>query len=227
MLAKAVEADDTTKIVAQFVKGNVPIDFREPKFGNTLLSLAVANDKQLAVTKLLELGANPNTRSFSNSSPFLIACQSGLTLKNPSDIIRTLLRYGADVNGKLVDTTADQFGKKKTFKATPLELACIYGNISMVKVLAESGANLEGYDDNENAILSTAVLSDKLDIVIYLMIEMHAPIPGYVVVRQKGTAHEVKMTITDLLNESDYKDDVAKQAQKEQIIRYLKSKGTN
>jgi ankyrin repeat protein len=224
-LAKAVEADDTTGIVYQLVNHKASVDAREPKFGHTTLLLAVANDKERSVYKLLELGADPNAKSLSNSSPFLTACKFGFNSKNPTDLLKALIRYGADVNGKQVDTTNDQFGKRSNFSATPLQLVCIYGTLPMVKILVENGAKLDTYGENSHAIVSTAVLRGQLDIIRYLLIDQQAPIPDYVLIRQAGTAHEKKMTITDVLNEADYKDDFSRRQQREEILRYLKSKG--
>ena len=46
-LAKAVEIQDTTRIIKFVVKDSIPIDFKEPKFGQTLLTLAILNEKNL------------------------------------------------------------------------------------------------------------------------------------------------------------------------------------
>lgn len=224
-LAKAVEQEDTVTIKNQIVNGRVPIDLKDAKFGNTLLWLAVADEKYLSTAMLLKLGANPNARSIDDSSPFLTVCLFGLDLVHPDSMLRMLIRYGADVNGWRIDTTNDQFGRKKNFKATPLRLACAYGNLSMVMILVENGAKLDMYGANEHSILSTAVLSGNIDVVKYLMIDKHAPIPDFVVVRQPGNAHEKKMTITDLFMEDSRNDNMEVKRQKREVLDYLKSKG--
>lgn len=136
-----------------------------------------------------------------------------------------LIENGADVNSVQVDTTNDQFGKKQHFRTTPLGLLCSYGSLNSIKVLMEHGADLKTYGKNSEAILSSAVLSGKLDIVKYLMIDKDAPIPDYVFKRAPGTRYERKMTISDLLNEHDYSGDSQKQALKEEILSYLKKQG--
>ncbi len=225
LLAKAVEAEDTSAIRRYTTKDSIPIDYQEPRFGNTLLQLAIINNKELSSTELLKLGANPNARSFDDSSPFLGACLYELQLKHPLQTLLMLLDYGADVNSVQLDTTNDQFGKKKHFRTTPLGLLCIYGTLNSVKVLVEHGANLNGYGNNSEAILSSAVLSGNLDIIKYLMIDKKAPIPDYVVIRQPGTGHERQMTISDILNEHDYSGEPQKQALREEILLYLKMQG--
>jgi len=94
-----------------------------------------------------------------------------------------------------------------------------------VEVLGENGADLNGYGANEHALLSTAILTTKLEIVKYLMIEKKAPIPDYVVVRQLGTKYEKKMTITDILEENDYKDSPDNQRLKQEILTYMRDQG--
>ena len=59
-LAQAVQEEDTTKIQKIIVDEHIPVDFREPKYSQTLLMLAVRTNKELSVKKLLELGADPN-----------------------------------------------------------------------------------------------------------------------------------------------------------------------
>ena len=222
LLAKAVETEDTAAIRRYVTEDSIPIDCKEPKFGNTLLLLAIVNNKELSSKKLLELGANPNASSFEDSSPFLAACHYEFQLKYPQQVLVMLIDYGADVNSVQLDTTNDQFGKKQHFRTTPLGLLCSYGSLNSVKVLVEHGINLDAYGKNSESILSSAVLSEKLDILKYLMIEKKAPIPDYVVKREPGTRYEREMTISDLLNEHDYSGDSQKQALKEEILSYLK-----
>ena len=59
-LAQAVQEEDTAKIQRIIVDEHIPVDFREPKYSQTLLMLAVRTNKELSVKKLLELGADPN-----------------------------------------------------------------------------------------------------------------------------------------------------------------------
>ena len=221
-LATAIENEDTAAITKFMAESTISVDYKEPRFGHTLLLLAVVNNKELSAVKLLDLGADPNARAFDDSSPFISACAHAAGLKNSRKMLLWLIEYGADVNSIQMDTTNDQFGKRKNSKMTPLRSLCVAGSLESVKVLVEHGANLQACGKNENAILSTAVLSGKLDIVKYLLIEKKAPIPDYVIIRQPGTSHERKMTIPEMLNENEYKDNPSKQASKFEILKYLK-----
>ena len=217
-LAKAVVEEDTFKIKKFVVNDSMPINYQEPKFRTTVLTLAILNEKSLSIQKLLEFGANPNSRSIDDSSPFL----QELYLNN-SNVLKSLINYGADVNSVQIDTTNDQIGKRKNFKTTALGIVCSYGNLKTVKILIENGAKVDAYGKNADAILSTAVLSNKLDIVKYLLIDVKAPIPEYVAIRQPGSQYERKMTITDILNESGNNESSQNQKLKQEILQYLKS----
>jgi Ankyrin repeats (3 copies) len=225
LLAKAVEAEDTPAIRSYVTRDSVPIDYKDTTFGHTLLVLAIMNNKELSTKELLDLGSDPNTRSFDDGSPFLKACRFELQLKHPLKILSMLIEHGADVNSVQLDTTYDQFGKRKNFRTTPLRSVCVYGNLNAVKLLVEHGASLDQYGKNSEAILSTAVLSGKLDIIQYLMIDKKAPIPDYVTIRQPGNKNEKKITISDILNEHDYVTEHNKQELKEEILSYLKEHG--
>src|SRR5215471_19460713 len=68
-LAKAVEREDTHKIKEILDKKYTDVNLQEPKFGNTLLMLAVGNDKLKSATVLLEGGANVNLRDYEDNAP--------------------------------------------------------------------------------------------------------------------------------------------------------------
>ena len=48
-LAKAVERESSDEIVRLLKQGNTDINLQEPKFGTTLLHLAIGNDKLISV----------------------------------------------------------------------------------------------------------------------------------------------------------------------------------
>jgi len=224
-LAKAVAAEDTAEIGRLARVEKLPVDYKDGKFGQTLLVLAVATNRDVAAGKLLELGADPNARTYSGSSPFLDACLNDGVLKDAPKVLGMLIRYGADLNAPTLDTTPDQFGQKKNFQATPLELLCVYGKLSSVKLLVSRGASLDSYGPNEQSILSTAVTSRNWAIARYLLIDAKAPIPDYAVVRLPGTAQERKMTITDLLTEKGFAETAEGERLKGEMLAYLRSVG--
>ena len=81
------------------------------------------------------------------------------------------------------------------------------------------------YGKNEHAILSTAALTGKLDILKYLLIDKKAPIPDFVAIRQPGNKSKKKITISDLLNENDYTNEPGREKLKNEILKYLQALG--
>ena len=67
-LAKAVKREDEKEIIKILREKDVDINFQEPIFGNTVLQLAIANDKLLSTKILLENNANYNIRTNDSSA---------------------------------------------------------------------------------------------------------------------------------------------------------------
>src|SRR5271170_521478 len=59
-LAQAAQHEDTSRIYQIIKQGVININSKEPKFGQTVLMLAIANDKLNAVGALLRSGADVN-----------------------------------------------------------------------------------------------------------------------------------------------------------------------
>jgi hypothetical protein len=178
-LADAVNADDTASIRNLIATGKPDVNYQEPKFGNSLLTLAVVDYKPLATKMLLEFGANPNLRSpHSNLTPFIAACRYGGSNRfNDAmikwrDLLALLIDRGAEVN----DTTA--FG-----------YVLGNGTLDIVKLFPARGARLDIYPkDGYKSILVRALYN--LNVLRYLLIDKGVPIPAYAVVREEGTVNE-------------------------------------
>jgi hypothetical protein len=224
-LARAVESEDTALIRKYVVTDAIPIDIREPTFGNTLLFLSVVDNKERSTKQLLDLGANPNETGFDGTSPFLAACHYQWRITHPQQVLQLLIDKGADVNSVQIDTTNNQFGKKQHYHVTALQLVCVNGGLPGVKLVVEQRASLSAYGENSKALLTTATLTGNLDILKYLMIDKKAPIPDHIFIRQPDTKHEKILRISDVLNEHDYSKKPHDQSLKEEILAYLKSQG--
>jgi hypothetical protein len=163
-LAKAVEDGDTDKIKTEISKNKSLLKFREPRFGQPLLTLAVMNENYESVEKLLELGADPNMQDFYNGdSPLMRAADIGISLKGPDPrFLKLLLKYGGDAN-------AEENGQKQTRRFTPLMIACSGRYFDYVKILVKAGAKVNTIDEYGDSPLEEALASESPDIVIYLI----------------------------------------------------------
>ena len=189
-LAKAVESDDTVEISKILQDNKENIDFTDPTFGLSLLTLAATNNKNKSIRCLLIFGADPNLRSpIDNSTPFLNACKYYSVLDSGVTILSLLIQYGADVNAvhsQMFDNPGDA-GGTYTIQRTALEYLCSFGTLDAVKILVNNGADLNAYPKNGfESLITRASFNGQLDILKYFLLEKKVPIPDYCVLRQKG-----------------------------------------
>lgn len=222
-LAKAVEDDDTSEIVSIITKNKDLLEAREPKFGQTLLQVAVKTLKFNSVKTLVNLGADPNNQDkYDGSSPFMEAANillldNGEYGSNPKYLV-LLLKHGGDPN-------AEQKGVRRadnSTRYTPLLLAWGTGYLAYVKLLVDAGANVNYINEYGMNPLGQAVISSQNpDIVLYL-IEKGADYKRPVI----GVSNGHKPTyITDWLRYWRYDLGSDKYKKKMQIVDFLKKNG--
>ncbi|MES2766985.1 MAG: ankyrin repeat domain-containing protein [Bacteroidota bacterium] len=230
-LAEAVEDEDLEEIEEILKENKSIVDYQEPKFGNTVLMLAVANNKNKSARKLLQLGANPNTNSKKDDkTPLIIASNNFHNNTCNTEIVKDLIHFGADVNFVQHDFESNPtVGVNST---ALLEAASSGKCFEIVKLLVENGANINysTQQNNGSGAVMLAIVSENLEIARYLLVEKHAMIPRYIYVVKENTPEERLITITDVLNDDDravlrlkkgpYRDKL-----KQEILDYLQSKG--
>lgn len=221
-LADAVEADDTEKIQEILKQNKSVVDYQEPKFGHSLLFLAVVNNKYNAARALLDNGARTDLKSFTDSSDVLMTICEGYN-DNLCDtaMLNLLLRYKPNVNSHCYSS-----GRSKItilFKASERTFMCL----SFIKTLVDNGADVNYWPENNPALspIASAMLMSRLDIVHFYLIDCKANIPQYVTLRPGKDDIKTPITITQMLNEHDYSNDPKRQKLKLDILNYLKSIG--
>ena len=97
-LAQAVREDNATEVKELIKNKGVIIDFKDPKYNQTLLALAIQNKKRNAFMALLDAGANSNelVGNLKNATPFIYGIQSSRNC----DLfyVKRMLRHGANPN---------------------------------------------------------------------------------------------------------------------------------
>lgn len=216
-LANAVEDENTAEIKQIISKNKNLIDYPDPKYGNTLLSLAVSNNQLVSVKKLLELGADPNKHDkYEGSTPVIDAC-----LSSDPEILKLLLYFGGDPNSTQNAPLEEDslLHQERTFA---LRKAAAY-DIRYVKLLVEAGADVNKTDSlyNEGA-LETAIIQDNFEIALYLL-KNGADYKK----KMSGTNEIPKVDILYLLRLSIVPLDSKTHSQKIQVIDFLRNKGLN
>ena len=188
-LAKAVEDEDTTEISKQVLQMHIPVDYRDPKYKQTLLMLATSTNKIESVEKLLELGANPNAHNDSTKyfgqSAVLLACRF---TRPSSKILALLLKYGGDPNSTACGVKEDGLGDIVPMRDFALS-AAVFSSFEKVKLLVDAGANINYATSTENCAIENCMIHGRMDIMLYLL--------------QKGADYRRKFTEIDI-DKPDY-----------------------
>ncbi|PZU82739.1 MAG: hypothetical protein DI529_13745 [Chryseobacterium sp.] len=218
-LAKAVENEKIEDISEILKKKIVDPNFQEPKFGSTLLSLAIVNDKYKSVQTLLKYGANPNEHdNYRGTTPMIVAARND----NPEYLV-LLLKYNGDPNSRengKVSKTSDN--SRTTALNSAISLSRIK-TLEKVEILVNAGAQLNFSETDEfetPSPLSDAFVHKKLDVAFFLLNKgadfkkpLYSMIDGHKVYILEGLRKMILDTKTD-----DFKI-------KKKIINFLKQKG--
>jgi ankyrin repeat protein len=221
-LAESVEDEDTIKIRGIISNDKTLLNAQEPKFGETLLQIAVMTLKYNSVKTLISLGADPNSQDkYAGSSPLMEAANILLTDKgdygsNPK-YLELLLKHGGDPN-------SEQKGKRPpgyNVRLTPLLNACRTGYLDYIKLLVEAGADVR-YDNKGMTPLFKAAFSTRntADVVIYL-IDRGADYKKPLMSRFDG----VNLYITDIMRDWRFELNSPEYKKKMQLANFLKKNG--
>lgn len=118
-----------------------------------LLFDAIKGGDKIRVKELLLKGISPNIKDDIGNTPILYATTTTSLLFDNIDVIHDLLKAGADMN------VADSHGW------TPLHFACKNGDVELVKVLVDSGADVLRVTNSHETPLAIAEAHHNDDIV--------------------------------------------------------------
>jgi ankyrin repeat protein len=227
-LAIAVEKEDVKKINEVLKDKSINVNYQEPKFGHTLLMLAVANNKIKSVEALLKNNANPNLTSRENEDNSIAIAAENYSDVCDTAILNLLTNYGGDVNFTQLINRVENNGMHSIVNRTTLMIAVRNDCYLIVKYLIDKGAKINVYTYYEGyGAITEAIIQNNLKIVKYLIIDKQATIPSYIFKRQANISYkgepEKYLTITDLLNEQQYDKGTENYKLREEIISYLEN----
>lgn len=132
--AKCISKHRFEKAEELLVQKHINVDYKEPKFGETLLSWAVLNDNVEAVKFLVDHGANPNSHNtYNGESPMTDAAGDF----NSVEILRYLLSHGGNPNDYVKENEVLTNGRSIK---TPL-IAAAFISLEKTKMLVEAGGD--------------------------------------------------------------------------------------
>lgn len=213
-LAKAVRAGNTSRVNEILLKDRINIDYREPKYGQSLLFWAIWHNKTDMVQFLLSKGANPNLHDyFDGQSPIALAAgYYGEDIK----MLRLLLEYGGDPNDHTLDS--DSVTDMRSM-STPLINAAT-NDLEKVKLLIKAGADLNLAIEPGCPPLYSAITSNRADVIRYLVMEQKADFRQVFVVTIQGDTLDFKDLLSKLMMRSSKDKESAKELS--YVYDYLK-----
>lgn len=227
-LAKAVDDEDVDEIRRQVLSLNVSVDYKEDKFGETLLMIAVRTNKTKSVKVLLELGADPNEpddtiHGYGRNS---VIYASEFSTPNPQ-LLKLLLENGGNPNSIERGMQKDNVGNWEPARGFALFYA-IFDSFEKVKILVEAGADVNMQTEtHKGGSIYAAIVCNRMDILLFLLehgadchrkferFDPDLPSPTY----YTDLLYELRCCVYPL-NSKEYKE-------KMKVIRLLKEKGMN
>jgi hypothetical protein len=225
-LAIAVKNDNTLEISKIINKNNKLLEFKDPYYNMTLLSLSIVNQKKDSFIKLLQLGANPNMISgFDNDcTPFTNAIE----YSKDCDLffIENLLKYKADVN-KTINYSSNGFEKKNTPLFLAIDTYDENANFcsEMIYLFDNYSLNLLNYSNE--TIIFNCLFSKNMKALRFFIIEKKIEIPRLIDTNGLSIENQKKYSLIEILNLDEYKFDFYKEneiAKKDILIYLLKNK---
>lgn len=218
-VAEAVEADDYDEVLEALSNAPAALDYRESKYGRSVIFLAVINGKEEATRALLDSGADISIRSSSDSSDVLMSLCKG-NVENCDTRMLTLLP----------SKSPDMFSYRLVNEQDRASLLCtaISSQICLefIQALIQGGADVNYTPDHRasDTPVSIAILNERLDVARFLLMEAHADVPEYCTMRPSKDDH-IPITVSQMLTEQDYSQNAEKEKLKEEILGYLQSVG--
>lgn len=215
-LAQAVQRNDTIAVNRILGEGRLSIDYREPTYGESLLSWAVLNNKIETVRFLLSKGANPNLHDhFNGESPMIESCGFGVDI----EILRLLLEHGGNPNDHATEQDSVTYMRSDE---TPLYNAA-GSSLEKTKMLIEAGADVNLALVKGDTPLRSALLSNRFEVILYLLTECGVDPNETLVVTIKGDT----LQFIDLLNDSHYLETEDNHSKVRQIRELVKCRMKN
>ena len=208
-LAKAIRADDAAKTKNIVIEQKVEIDLKDPLFKQTLLTLAIVNNKRNSFLELLDAGANSNVLvgNPEDSTPFINAIQN---VEN-CDLffVENMLNHGANPNLEIKNPQPEYF----FMNSFPLLVAI--GNqvnpcLDLIKLLVDNGADInccyqQSYSDVCEGVLAKAITLKDMETLKFFVIEKNITIPDTVIIfGEVDKLTQKAFSLREVLNERDY-----------------------
>ena len=227
-LADYVKEEDQSEITA-FGKAHPQLlNYKEPRFGTTLLMWAVRMEKYESVLTLLQSGADPNLTSNSGATALFKAVSYSLIdneQKEDAKYVRLLLKYGANPNIPYVGNNREGVTDPIDRGTSPL-MHAVSRSLEKAKALVEGGGDINYKTETHQTAAISALMMEKLDAPYYLIVEKKAMVsdPFYFYEFGSDTIADKAYYPVDLLRNWIYDLDSEEYKRKMAIVEELNDK---
>lgn len=224
-LAKAVEDEDQTLIKKIVNEKQADVDFKDKRFGQTLLMLAVTNQQYNSCKTLLELGADPNKYDrYDGSNAMIEAAQVSNITGDNTKFLKLLLQFKGNPNFVEVGPRREGNSTRNSVLISAVEFNEVQSSLPMVKLLVEAGADVNYKNEFGQTALKQAIILDVYDVALYLL-QNGADYNEEIVDRGKYSTDGKKIYLVDMLREFTPELNSKKHKEKLEMIKFLKQKG--
>jgi ankyrin repeat protein len=224
-LAKAVE-DENTELIKKIIKeGEVDVNYREFRFGQPLIMLAVINEQYASCKMLLELGANPNLHDKNDGSNAMIeAAKIDNSNVDKMKFMGLLLKFKGDPNSVEVGPRRVGNTTRNSVLIAAVDADEIYSSLPIVKLLVKAGANINYENEFGQTAFNEAIVLEIYDVALYLL-QNGADYNKVIIDRSQFSKDGKKVYLVEILREFTPKLGSKKHLKKRAIIQLLKQKG--
>ena len=224
-LAKAIEDENTTLIKKIVNEKQVDINLQEPRFGQTLLMIAVTNQQYNSCKTLLEFGADPNKYdNYDGSNAMIEAVQISNITGDNTNFLKLLLQFKGNPNFVEIGPRREGNSTRNSVLISSVQINEVQSSLPMVKMLVEAGADINYKNEFGQTALNQAIILDVFDVAFYLL-QKGADYNNVIVDRSGISKDGKKMYLIEILREFTPELNSKKHKEKLAIIEFLKQKG--
>ncbi|GGE35277.1 hypothetical protein [Psychroflexus planctonicus] len=239
-IVKAIEKNDLEVIREEANKNEEILNFKDPKYNISLLSIAILNDRKKAFEELLKLGANPNIINGRRCDTPLGAAVKFEPPNCNMFFINKLVEYNADVRLRY----GDEYGEacNNVLNNEAIVDVIVYKSDDMkcgIRMLQALTANIGCVDLNVNNnpedfyhnIINSSLVEANLEALKFFIIDLKCEVPDKIFVN--GAAVEDfgsgYFTLEEILASDSFptRNKPFNAEVREELLNYLKNNGTD
>ncbi|MEC4050937.1 hypothetical protein OX284_015985 [Flavobacterium sp. SUN046] len=239
-LAQSIRNDNINEMYKIIKATNPNVDFKEPNYQQTLLALAIYNNKPNTFIELLKMGANPNIILGEDNDTSPLICAINTIEECNVFYVENLLKYGANPNMQIMNPKKG-YSFHNSFpliNAISTDLRCL----NLVKLLVNNGADInccykQDYRNDCQGVIDECLLFKNMAALKYFVIEKNIKIPDSIFIYAINKKNERVYNLLDILRSEEFAIDDFEDEKKifkisyemlrkerDEIIEFLKKK---